>query len=623
MGETRVDLVHLLEDLRDAYPGALEETILTELVANALDSGATVIRVTADPAHATLTVVDDGRGMQRRELRRFHDIAASAKVRGEGIGFAGVGVKLGLLLCEHVLTETRRGKTHVATRWHLASRYRAPWKWVPPATGLVNERGTAVVLALKNPLSPLVDAGYVEGALRRHYQPLFEPDFRDVLAPWYPHGVAFEVNGRPLLAAARHDVGVTPPSGRHVETAPLAVRIGRKRKPAAVGYLMRTREVLDESERGLAVSTLGKVIKRGWDWLGLTPAAADAVGGLIEVPALAACLTLNKADFVRVGVRGATYLGHRKAVQEAVAEQLAIWGDAHDAATESRRRVARPLERDLERVLLDLADAFPLVATLVEQRTNGQRRLPLAGARGGNGRMVLAGVEDARRTGAAGEMGGAGVGVDVTGMEEVAGGAVGEAAAGAGGGQAAPFGGIADEVETFPAATPEGFGTAADANTAAPPAGGGAASPEEGNAAALPPGDEGTAPGTPNDETGAAGHATADPDRAATAGVAGSRAAGRSRRAPRLGLGIQFEERPDDAELGHLVESTVWVNTAHPAYRRASASRSEGYHVALTTALALAPLAVEPAAEHAFVTAFLASWGELGDRAGGRRRRGR
>jgi hypothetical protein len=30
VGETRVDLQHLLEDLRDAYTGALEETILTE-----------------------------------------------------------------------------------------------------------------------------------------------------------------------------------------------------------------------------------------------------------------------------------------------------------------------------------------------------------------------------------------------------------------------------------------------------------------------------------------------------------------------------------------------------------------------------------------------------------------
>ena len=39
MGETRVDLLHLLEDLRDAYPGALEETILTEIAANSLVVG--------------------------------------------------------------------------------------------------------------------------------------------------------------------------------------------------------------------------------------------------------------------------------------------------------------------------------------------------------------------------------------------------------------------------------------------------------------------------------------------------------------------------------------------------------------------------------------------------------
>src|SRR5581483_2401769 len=93
VGETRVDLLHLLEDLRDAYPGALEETILTEIVANALDSGATRVAVTADAARATLSVLDDGAGMARRELRRYHDLAASSKVRGAGIGFAGVGIK--------------------------------------------------------------------------------------------------------------------------------------------------------------------------------------------------------------------------------------------------------------------------------------------------------------------------------------------------------------------------------------------------------------------------------------------------------------------------------------------------------------------------------------------------
>ena len=75
MGETRVDLHHLLEDLRDAYPGSIEETILTEIVANSLDSGATRITLAADPAQGTLTVVDDGSGMQRRELARLAGVS--------------------------------------------------------------------------------------------------------------------------------------------------------------------------------------------------------------------------------------------------------------------------------------------------------------------------------------------------------------------------------------------------------------------------------------------------------------------------------------------------------------------------------------------------------------------
>ena len=99
MGETRVDLLHLLEDLRDAYPGAPEETIVTEIVANSLDSGASHIALLTDPAQSTVTVLDDGSGMRRRDLSRYHDIAASTKTRGQGIGFAGVRIKLGLLAC--------------------------------------------------------------------------------------------------------------------------------------------------------------------------------------------------------------------------------------------------------------------------------------------------------------------------------------------------------------------------------------------------------------------------------------------------------------------------------------------------------------------------------------------
>lgn len=199
-----------------------------------------------------------------------------------------------------------------------------------------------------------------------------------------------------------------------------------------------------------------------------------------------------------------------------MARQLALWGDAPEAGQRPRRGT-RPVERDLEAVLLDLADQFPLLAALVERRVGGQKTLPMGRAAGA-------------------------------------------------GGEGAPPGGPVSR----------------------------AAQPEEETGPVTEP--------APMETPAAASQAPVSAELAlpATRGP---------RRPARYGLHIQFEQRPDDPEPARLVESTIWINEAHPAYRRAVASRSEGYHIALASALALASLAVEPAKEHAFITAFLASWG--------------
>src|SRR5207245_9004547 len=119
------------------------------------------------------------------------------------------------------------------------------------------------------------------------HQPLSDPAVAPVLAPSYPHGGGVEVNGRAL-----------EPEEVALETAPLEIRAARKRKPSALGYLVRAPEPLPEERRGLAISTRGKVIKHGWDWLGVTPAAPERIGGLLGVPAPAEVPTLNKADFL-------------------------------------------------------------------------------------------------------------------------------------------------------------------------------------------------------------------------------------------------------------------------------------------------------------------------------------
>jgi hypothetical protein len=500
-------------------------------VANSLDSGASQIVISADPTAGALTVSDDGKGMTRAALRRYHDLASTSKRRGRTIGFAGVGIKLALLIAEEVVTETRRAKGHFATSWRLSSRSRAPWRWIEPP-GRQREEGTTVRIYLRNSLSPLLEPGFVDATLIRHFHTLLDPDFGGLLAATYPRGVRFFVNGRPVERFAPEPDRVA-----------VRVKVGRQRKPSGTGYLIR-RDDLAEDERGIAISTLGKVIKRGWDWLGLAPAEADRVTGLFEVPALVEALTLNKADFVRTGPKGATFLSYRKAIQEVVAAQLQEWG-ASQRPADGRPRRTRALERDLRSVLADLTDEYPILTTLVEPRRGGQQKLALGEDRPGAG--VAGGLAS-----------GAGAVAEADGAES-------------------------DTATESDAATAAGAGTESGEAT-----GVGATSAES----VEPHGDPAS---------------SEDPERL-EASVTPVRRKGPKRPA-HLGLKVAFESRPEDPELGALVESTVLVNIAHPAYRRAAASRSEGYHVALTVAMTLAPLAVEARDVQGFVTTFLAAWG--------------
>jgi hypothetical protein len=204
------------------------------------------------------------------------------------------------------------------------------------------------------------------------------------------------------------------------------------------------------------------------------------------------------------------------------------------------------MERDLAGVIAEMADDFPLVASLVERRAGGQKKLPIA---------------------------------------------------------------TGNEAMSLQAPAPVGLHAGMDAGAD------GRVSPDT-----RPPEESVSTPAESGEAPAQGAEEREKPEATATADLAWP--GGRARRRPaRLGLSIQFESRPDDPQLGRLVESTVWVNEAHPAYHRAAASRAEGYHVALTVALALATLAVEPVEAHRFVTAFLARWGEAIDRPVRRRRR--
>src|SRR5262249_21260374 len=158
-------------------------------------------------------------------------------------------------------------------RWHLASRHHAPWKWLTPS-GMTAPRGTAVRLILRSFLKR-PGAGFIipcshpdesvvaiarcrlsRRTLRRHFEPLLDPAFDDLLRRHYRDGIGFEIDGRELARA-----GVLSS-----ERAPISIGLGRRRTPSATGFIERHVFPPDDRE-GIAISTFGTVIKRGWDWL--------------------------------------------------------------------------------------------------------------------------------------------------------------------------------------------------------------------------------------------------------------------------------------------------------------------------------------------------------------------
>ncbi len=371
MGETRINLKHWLENERDAYPFALEEAIVIELVSNALDAGPTAIRLAVDRAKRTMIVVDDGSGMSRGELEGYHDIASTTKEKGKGIGWAGQGAKLALLAARKVYTETSRpGEEALATEWRLESPTRAPWDAVAPLGLVETNSGTAVRIYVgKEGLEKLLDSRFVLATVQRWFCPLLEKGFMPrILWSVYPKGVALSVNGRDVQLPQKPGM-FDFLAGRN-KPRPFDVALGRRGRPVGVGFLRKTSRDLDEDEQGLAVSAFGKVVKRGWEWTGISPRNPKRVWGMVEIPDLSALLTTNKVEFRKDASSLQTFYRYRKAIQAAIEPVLHDLGEM-PAAPPARAHAPKTLERDLQQVLRQLLPEFPELEPLAGKRSLG------------------------------------------------------------------------------------------------------------------------------------------------------------------------------------------------------------------------------------------------------------
>ncbi|MFA4831285.1 MAG: ATP-binding protein [Patescibacteria group bacterium] len=374
--ETRINLKHLLEDIRDSYSSPIEEVIITELAANSLDSGATRVDFIVDYGMQSLTCLDNGRGMTRAQFREYHNIASSSKIRGQGIGFAGVGAKLALLLASEVITETKGPHGgRCASLWKLASPHKAPWKYRPSTDIIKHRRGTSVSVFLTARQTKLLDEKFIAEAIVKHFYSLLNRELHEkILRYLYKKGVEFYVNGR--LVALPEDVK------RHNDQW-FEIKLGKQRRPVGFGFLAlkdASAGWLDKItggkpaplslSSGLTISTYGKVIKSGWEWVGIAPKSPYQLVGIVEVPAMSELLTTNKDNFLSDSASLKKYYRYRKAIQAAILPTLKYFGeDRQMAEAKPPQAYMKPLSRQIEGALDALVVDFPELASVIASRS--------------------------------------------------------------------------------------------------------------------------------------------------------------------------------------------------------------------------------------------------------------
>lgn len=352
---SKVNARHLLDDLASSYTYSLEEAVLVELIANSLDAASKHIGITIDAQNGIITIEDDGNGMSLEGFEAYHDLAESRKVRGRGIGFAGLGAKLAHVVATKVVTETRTEGFRDASVWRFKGD---DLEWKHARSRTLKSNGTKVTLHIRAERKSMLNTRVVRETIETHYRVLFDP-FISQLYVWdsiYPQGIVFSINGEVISRIPLKE----SEDAQAVQELDIYTK-GKKRIGRAVFVL--SRQPLPEEKQGIAVATFGKIIKR--DFLNLHPRQPERMTGWFESPRLVECLTLDKQDFLGSGRLGEKYRRIRRELQAACGAWLAEIGEARQP--EERRRAPRLLEQETAKILRRIPQLRYLFAKQIKE----------------------------------------------------------------------------------------------------------------------------------------------------------------------------------------------------------------------------------------------------------------
>jgi len=349
--ESNVNFRNLIRDLTDMYTYDVAEVVIIELVANALDAGATAISVDYNPDVKILVVSDNGSGMSLEQFRKYHDLAAGLKSRGSGIGFAGLGAKISFNIAERVITETRSTSFEGGSKWQLVRQQdgneQLIWEDLTPEH--LEGCGTRIeVYFTEQDEIPYTKTDELVSLLRRYYLPLFDTGFLDLYSKLGRYqNLKFTVNGQII----------TPGNLSEEFRLEKAKDIYCERSNHLIGYgrlgLSKNEYPIGEEVCGVLISVFGKVVKA--DLFNQFPGREGShIFGLVEVPGLVKYLNTPKSDFIRPRGKHKEFEGYYGPIRDCFKLWLAEAGIQTleiDVTAETRK-----IEKEIARILEDIPE---------------------------------------------------------------------------------------------------------------------------------------------------------------------------------------------------------------------------------------------------------------------------
>lgn len=346
MHESSVNFRNLIQNLAGMYPYGIREIVLVETIANALDAKADRISITYKKDENVLVIQDNGNGMDKKTFVKYHDFAISLKSRGSGIGFAGLGAKIAFNSAQKIITETRSLDYERGSNWYLKGE-RLIWEEIPVRK--LSETGTYVEIHFNKSKRPLYrGTKEIISIVERHYTPLFLRELHTFYSKIgiYSSNLHFYVDGQKIPI-------ISIPTDKKLDSFKPILLKDKGRTDRGIGYFALNSEELTEDERGIALSTYGKVIKR--EFLNIYPAKyTDKIIGIIEIPQLIMCLTTSKTDFNK---KSSGWRSIRKVYGRAQ-DEFKDWLDNLGAlpTVKAARTEASKLERTVRQILSSLPE---------------------------------------------------------------------------------------------------------------------------------------------------------------------------------------------------------------------------------------------------------------------------